>query len=88
MLEVQERKRKRKKGEEVDLPEKMKVAGVETSKKTTGPSTTKMAKPPTSSARECEKNANFFLKERENWRNKWAGLALKGAVGVDTCVQP
>jgi hypothetical protein len=60
MLEMQERKRKRKKGEEVDLPEKRKVVGVEAPKKTTGPSTTKMAKPPASSARECEKNANFF----------------------------
>jgi hypothetical protein len=52
MLEMQERKRKRKKGEEVDLPEKRKVAGVEAPKKTTGPSTTKMAKPPACSARE------------------------------------
>jgi hypothetical protein len=33
MLEVQKRKRKRKKGEEVDLPETRKVADVETSKK-------------------------------------------------------
>jgi hypothetical protein len=59
MLENRKEKENGKRGRS-RLTKERKVADIEAPKKTTGPSTTKMAKPPASTARECEKNANFF----------------------------
>ena len=85
MLEIQEKENGKR--EKADLLEKKKVADVEAPKKATRPSTTEMAKPPASTVKECRKEANFFERGGK-WRNKWADLALKGMVGIDSCVQP